>query len=125
MSKGSIIPVERFSEKHMWWFSDLHNKAVPIERLPAEERNLIRTIWQEAEDISLPLTDCSLAKYLEDRGYANNEKFLEAANILLAQTCCSPMSELSVADLCQEKTVDHAGGGESRVTDGIQNQKFY
>jgi hypothetical protein len=61
----------------------------------------------------------SLHDYLaEKRGYSENPEFLEAANILLSQTWCSHAKNLSVADLWDDKSVDHTGEGESRVAEG-------
>jgi monoamine oxidase len=60
--------------------------------------------------------DCSLAEHL--RGLGFDRPALAVADVLLAQTCCAPLEQLSCADLIREMQVDHAGYDEFHIRQG-------
>jgi len=60
--------------------------------------------------------DRSLAEYLRGMGF--DQRALDIADVLLAQTCCASIETLSCADLIREMNVDHAGAREFRIREG-------
>ncbi|MCB0189062.1 MAG: FAD-dependent oxidoreductase, partial [Caldilineaceae bacterium] len=61
-------------------------------------------------------TDEALADYLYRHGFSASA--IEMADVLLAQTCCAPITALSCADLVREMAADHAGAQEFRIAEG-------
>ncbi len=92
--------------------------AIPVEALPPERLALIRDLQAAYKSLAeaAPTPDRSLAAELRARGF--DEGALAVADVLLAQTCCASIEQLSCADLARELRVDHAGALEYRPVGG-------
>ncbi|MBI5931275.1 MAG: FAD-dependent oxidoreductase [Chloroflexi bacterium] len=109
------IPVVRMG--NLRW-SDGKNPARPLTRLPDPLQKTLTAFLQAYEQLpqaNLP-QDVSLADYLRGGGWSGND--LAAADVLLAQTCCASIENLSCHDLIREMKADTAGHGESRIREG-------
>ncbi len=117
----SDIPIPRYT--NLWWANpDIGiTKALPPDQLPADERRIVLAIlaaWRALLDKADAYRDHdrSLASYLYEIGM--DAKAIHIADILLAQTCCAPVGDLSCQDLIREMQVDHAGKDEFRIREG-------
>jgi monoamine oxidase len=111
------LPVDRYGR--LRWSDG--GPARPLAELPVDLHDTIDAIkaaYRELPDRPWGdgVPDMSLADYLRERGFAGAA--LEIADVLLAQTCCAPLSSLSCADLAREMRADHAGPLEFRVAEG-------
>jgi monoamine oxidase len=93
--------------------------AKPLADLPEELRHTLEAL--QAAYNQLPTqanlaTDEALADYLYRHGFSPTA--IEMADVLLAQTCCAPITTLSCADLVREMMADHAGAAEFRIAEG-------
>lgn len=92
--------------------------AVPVGSLPAELRDTVaalRAAYATLPDADLD-PDLSLGDELRRRGFG--PAALAIADVLLAQTCCASVDDLSAADLARELRVDRAGLQEFRLVGG-------
>lgn len=92
--------------------------AQPLAALPAPLRELIQELYAAYHGLAeLDVSaDRSLADELRARGLGPDE--LAIADVLLAQTCCASIEQLSCADLARELRADHAGRLEFRPIGG-------
>ncbi|MBL8116168.1 MAG: FAD-dependent oxidoreductase [Anaerolineae bacterium] len=111
----TTIPVDRYG-KLRW--APVSLPAVPLAELPAELRATITGLFMHYRALPQhdPLPDISLAQYLRGKGW--DEEALKIADVLLAQTCCATLEDLSCADLIREMRADHAGKEEFRIREG-------
>jgi monoamine oxidase len=111
----SPAPVVRMD--NLWW-AEGDQQALPLPQLPAPVRDALTQILAQYDDLlNTDLeTDISLAGYLRGRGC--DERTLQMADVLLAQTCSARLDSLSCADLLREMRADHAGHGEARIHEG-------
>ncbi len=109
------IPVVRMD--NLWWASDAQ-PARPRPQLPLPIQQLIDGLLADYHHLPdhAPASDMSLADYLRRRGW--DADAMQAADVLLAQTCCSSIENLSCFDLIRESRVDHAGTQEFRIREG-------
>jgi monoamine oxidase len=110
----AVAPVDRYGG--LRWSSG--GPARPLAALPAPLRELIAGLFAAHHGLAaLDLAaDRSLADELRARGLGPAE--LAVADVLLAQTCCASVEQLSCADLARELRVDHAGPLEFRPVGG-------
>jgi monoamine oxidase len=89
-----------------------------LAELPNELRATISGLFMHYRNLPdhAPVRDISLGQYLRERGW--NEEALKVADVLLAQTCCASIENLSCADLIREMRADHAGKEEFRIQEG-------
>lgn len=110
----STIPVDRKGK--LRWSS--RKVALRPDEWPESLRTVIDGL--RADYAALPehlgQTDMSLKDYLQGRGWDYHA--IEIADVLLAQTCCVDIEDLSCADLVREMQVDHAGDQEFRIREG-------
>ncbi|MCE7934307.1 MAG: FAD-dependent oxidoreductase [Chlorobi bacterium CHB2] len=110
-----LLPVQR-GGKLLWG-----SPALPLTKIDRDERKLILGLLADYARLkTAPLPgDLSLKGYLMSRGW--DQAAIQAADVLLAQTCCAPVDALSCEDLRREMLADHAGGlehGEARILEG-------
>jgi monoamine oxidase len=111
------LPAERY-ERLKW--------ASPDGLLPISElKEPLKSTWKRIKKTQLgladdePAIDTSLAAHLAlQLGEDWNPELENMADVLLAQTCCAPVSDLSCADLSREMRADKAGNGEYRLKFG-------
>ncbi len=110
-----VIPVDRYGKLRWAQYS---RPAVPVAQLPPQLRATIAGLFMHYQALpkDAPLPDISLAQYLRQKGW--DEEALKVADILLAQTCCAALENLSCADLIREMRIDHAGKQEFRIKEG-------
>jgi len=108
------IPVVRMD--NLWWSHD-GQPAAHRDKLPAPIREviegLLRDYHQMPDHVKTPM---SVGHYLRERGWDNDA--LKVVDVLLAQTCCAQIDDLSCADLIREMRADHAGSEEFRIEEG-------
>lgn len=112
----TVTPVDRYDRGLRWALRG--GRALPRSHMPPEMRALIERLfgaYAALADASLP-TDLSLADYLRRAGF--NTDALAIADVLLAQTCCARLDDLSCADLAREMRTDQAGKREARINEG-------
>lgn len=110
----NVIPVDRLRAGLRWG-----TPAVPLESVAAETRETItqlRAAYARLETRPAGQPDQSLADYLAGEGF--DAAALRIADVLLAQTCCARLDDLSCADLAREMRADHAGPLEYRIQEG-------
>jgi monoamine oxidase len=111
----TTLPVDRLG--NLRW----GRPARPLAHLPEDERAMIDGLWADYDALrdAVLAADCSLEHWLRGRGW--DGAALDAADVLLAQTCCARLDRLSALDLQREMHVDHSGGlehGEARLAQG-------
>ncbi len=110
----SVIPVDRLGAGLRWGAP-----AAPLAQQPAEIGATIgrlRAAYATLAERDPTLPDQSLADHLRERGF--DAAALRTADVLLAQTCCARLDDLSCADLAREMRADHAGPLEFRIAEG-------
>lgn len=110
----SVIAVDRLGAGLRWG-----EPAAPMAELPAAVRTTIerlRAAYAGLAERDPAQPDLSLADYLRASGF--EEDAVRMADVLLAQTCCARLDDLSCADLAREMRADHAGPLEFRVAEG-------
>jgi monoamine oxidase len=120
------LPAERAALQHWLLDMDVHHPAEQQTRLRpmTELPEPLQSQWAaiEAAYAALktqpPATDCSLQDYLAGRGLLTAPGLETMADVLLAQTCCARLDQLSSADLAREMQVDQAGRQEFRLEQG-------
>ncbi len=110
-----VIPVDRYGNLRWAQYS---RPAIKLADMPTDLRATITGLFIHYRNLPdhAPLPDVSLAQYLRERGW--NEEALKIADVLLAQTCCATLENLSCADLIREMRADHAGKQEFRIQEG-------
>jgi monoamine oxidase len=111
----TTIAVDR--KAGMYWAEA--GAAVGYQQLPLEIFNTLGRLdsaHRHLIDQSVDRGDRSLGDYLRGCGFEG--RALEAADVLLAQTCCASVETLSCADLIREVRVAHAGAREFRIREG-------
>ncbi len=110
-----LIPVDRYGQMH-WG----QTEAKPLRNLPKSFQTMLKGLkesYQQLENASLP-QDISLADYLSQKGW--NDSAIDYADVLLAQTCCSNIYDLSCQDIKREMLNDQAGSLEFRIRGGYE-----
>lgn len=115
------VPAERYERLKWAAAKDNETGPIPIEQLQEPLKNTWKRV--KKAHVSLldnePVPDASLATFLASSlGETWNSDLENMADVLLAQTCCAPLSDLSCADLAREMRVDTAGTGEFRLENG-------
>jgi monoamine oxidase len=103
----ATIPVVRMD--NLWW-AEAGHKAMPRQAASLDQ---LLSDYASLEHAHLS-TDISLADYLDTRGWRDEAM----ADVLLAQTCCARLQDLSCYDLIREMHADHAGHDEARIREG-------
>ncbi len=112
----TTLPVTRLDEHLRWALPGQTARLRP--ELPHEFQILLDRLFADYAALALSPQepDRSLASYLMQRGW--EAEAIRIADVLLAQTCCAHIDELSCADLIREQQVDHAGKLEFRIEEG-------
>lgn len=113
----TLLPVQRYG--HLRW-GEPGAAALPLADLAADRRAMIERLLATYHDLPALLApdapDRSLADLLRQHGF--DDRALAAADVLLAQTCCASVENLSCADLAREMLADRAGTQEFRIAEG-------
>jgi monoamine oxidase len=108
------IPVVRMD--NLWW-AEPGLPAVHRDKLPAPIREVIEGLLRDYHEMPEHVkTPMSIGWYLRERGW--DADALKIADVLLAQTCCARIDQLSCRDLIREMRADHAGSQEFRIEEG-------
>ncbi|MCC6615165.1 MAG: FAD-dependent oxidoreductase [Anaerolineae bacterium] len=117
LAAADLQPLEVDRKGGLFWSDG--DKAVTCSQSAHETCFLIDKLYNAQRHLpDQPVThgDRSLADYLRGMGF--DQRALEIADVLLAQTCCASIETLSCADLIREMKVDHAGAREFRIRQG-------
>jgi monoamine oxidase len=109
-----VAPVVRM--RNLWWSAG-DGAARPISSGRAGAR--VRRVLQAADEVegaALPPEDQSMTTFLFERGLVHEE--LGVAEVLVAQTCCAPLGELSAADVQRDCLAGADEETEARVAGG-------
>lgn len=111
----TTLPIVRMA--NLWW-AEPGQPARSLAQLPAAVAHDIQTLQHAYTALkNVPLAhDIPLTDYLQAQGWTGAS--LARADVLLAQTCCARLDQLSCADLIREFQVDRAGAGETRIIEG-------
>lgn len=110
----ALAPVDRYGS--LRWAAG--GPACPLAELPDARRELIAALGAAYRGLAQdePAPDRSLADELRARGF--DAEAVAMADVLLAQTCCASVEDLSCADLARELRADRAGPLEFRPVGG-------
>lgn len=108
------IPVVRMD--NLWW-AEPGEPAIQRNKLPAPVQQMIDGLLRDYDEMPNHVqAEMSLGDYLRGRGW--DAEAIRVADVLLAQTCCARIDQLSCQDLIREMHADHAGTLEFRIEEG-------
>jgi monoamine oxidase len=121
------LPAERAAYQHWLIPPDQRRNRTERERplrLLPDLPEPLRSRWEavstayDALGQQPPGRDVSLRDYLVNQGIAWDDSLERMADVLLAQTCCARLDQLSAADLAREMQIYQPGEREFRLEQG-------